>query len=296
MARPTEIFVKWRVSRTAASLVAASAALVTSPAIAGVTDFTVFFSSENEQTSATSVSNLSYYFSSFADVQSTSDYTAASVTAPTAVPYGMLGPYSGPPPYFIYESSGLTLSQLNTTYPSGTYTLNTSGANDVLVSLTVGTTPEYATPPMLTAASYDGLAGLDPSGGYTFSFDAFTTPPSGYIGIIFFTLTDVATGQVVYSNSTEDLSTTSFSVPGNDFAPDTEYVEELVFSTRDEVTDPTCVSEDPTQCPSLGEIGYDSRTEAYFTTGVPEPSTWLMMVLGFAGLGWAGYWRSRRLA
>jgi hypothetical protein len=27
---------------------------------------------------------------------------------------------------------------------------------------------------------------------------------------------------------------------------------------------------------------------------VPEPSTWAMMLLGFAGLGWAG-WRSRRL-
>jgi hypothetical protein len=29
-------------------------------------------------------------------------------------------------------------------------------------------------------------------------------------------------------------------------------------------------------------------------TAVPEPSTWAMMLLGFAGLGCAGYWASRR--
>ena len=31
-------------------------------------------------------------------------------------------------------------------------------------------------------------------------------------------------------------------------------------------------------------------------TSVPEPSTWAMMLLGFAGLGWAGYRKSRRPA
>ncbi len=29
--------------------------------------------------------------------------------------------------------------------------------------------------------------------------------------------------------------------------------------------------------------------------GVPEPSTWAMMLLGFAGLSFVGYWRSRKL-
>jgi len=31
-------------------------------------------------------------------------------------------------------------------------------------------------------------------------------------------------------------------------------------------------------------------------TAVPEPSTWAMMLLGFAGLGFAGYRASRRTA
>jgi hypothetical protein len=30
-----------------------------------------------------------------------------------------------------------------------------------------------------------------------------------------------------------------------------------------------------------------------FTPVVPEPSTWAMMLLGFAGLGYAGYRRAR---
>ncbi len=32
------------------------------------------------------------------------------------------------------------------------------------------------------------------------------------------------------------------------------------------------------------------------TATVPEPSTWAMMMLGFAGLGFAGYRRSRKAA
>ncbi len=32
---------------------------------------------------------------------------------------------------------------------------------------------------------------------------------------------------------------------------------------------------------------------AGFQSGVPEPSTWAMMVLGFAGLGYAGFRRAK---
>jgi hypothetical protein len=34
--------------------------------------------------------------------------------------------------------------------------------------------------------------------------------------------------------------------------------------------------------------------DATFTATIPEPSTWAMMLLGFAGLGFAGYRRSRK--
>jgi hypothetical protein len=38
-----------------------------------------------------------------------------------------------------------------------------------------------------------------------------------------------------------------------------------------------------------GEIEALEFDPASFTPGVPEPSTWAMMLLGFAGLGFLGY-------
>jgi hypothetical protein len=39
---------------------------------------------------------------------------------------------------------------------------------------------------------------------------------------------------------------------------------------------------------------YDIGTTGDFTTAVPEPSTWAMMLFRFAGLGYASYRRSHR--
>jgi Protein of unknown function (DUF642) len=43
-------------------------------------------------------------------------------------------------------------------------------------------------------------------------------------------------------------------------------------------------------------IGLDNVSVNLISTGVPETSTWAMMVLGFAGLGYAGYRRSHKSA
>jgi hypothetical protein len=47
---------------------------------------------------------------------------------------------------------------------------------------------------------------------------------------------------------------------------------------------------------SVGSLEFDSASFASFqaTGGVPEPSTWAMMLLGFAGLGFVGYSRTPR--
>ncbi len=43
-------------------------------------------------------------------------------------------------------------------------------------------------------------------------------------------------------------------------------------------------------------IGFDNITLGSATPGAPEASTWAMMMLGFAGLGFAGYRASRKTA
>jgi hypothetical protein len=44
----------------------------------------------------------------------------------------------------------------------------------------------------------------------------------------------------------------------------------------------------------LPDSGSGTVTVTPVTPGVPEPSTWALMLLGFAGLGFAGYRRSRK--
>jgi PEP-CTERM motif len=53
-----------------------------------------------------------------------------------------------------------------------------------------------------------------------------------------------------------------------------------------------------TEDPAVGGYESDNHTVGFFTQvgGVPEPSTWAMMLLGFAGLGYAGYRASSKSA
>jgi hypothetical protein len=301
-----------KLRRLAASAVlccAGALPLSASRADAKLTDFTIFFTHDYEQTSATRIKSLNYYFASFADVTTLLN-SSATLGTPRNSSLDMT-PESGSPPYFLYETSQLTRAELNSDFPAGSYVfdeVNSKSGASVSVTLKFAGRDHFSKPPTLTASSYDGLSGLDPDQSYTFSFDPFSAP-SSYLGIIFFTVTDVSTGAVVYSTSTETLTTTGFTVPADTFAADTEYEEDLDFSTRREINHPTCESTLKHQCPSLGEQGWDSRSEAFFTTGsgaasvsaamtAPEASTWTMMLVGFAGLGLAGYRLSekRRLA
>jgi PEP-CTERM motif len=51
----------------------------------------------------------------------------------------------------------------------------------------------------------------------------------------------------------------------------------------------------PTQ-PGLFAIGLFGPNFTFASSAIPEPSTWAMMVLGFAGLGYAGFRRALRTA
>ena len=72
--------------------------------------------------------------------------------------------------------------------------------------------------------------------------------------------------------------------PGTPFAPD------LQSWTRDAALDPDWLRV------GTDIVGAGAFNAAFSLSGsvVPEPSTWAMMLLGFAGLGFAGYRRARK--
>jgi PEP-CTERM motif len=48
--------------------------------------------------------------------------------------------------------------------------------------------------------------------------------------------------------------------------------------------------------PVTGDLERRSVVSGFLVPGVPEPSTWAMMILGFLGLGWLAYQRKNRSA
>jgi hypothetical protein len=62
-------------------------------------------------------------------------------------------------------------------------------------------------------------------------------------------------------------------------------------STGNFVVEITCLNS-PTNCEGVAPI--ITPVDSNPTPAVPEPSTWAMMLVGFAGLGFAGYRASRK--
>lgn len=263
----------------------------------------IFRTGEYTQTGATTVvpanGGANYFFAANIDVGSNSDYdvSGAQLNVPTTpgTSYTMTGP-SGSPPFIVYSTSSpfLTKSELDSEFPAGTYQLSASNSvTDAFASATLDYdgTDFYPNTPTYTAATFNGLASLDASQDYTFAFDPFVPQLTPDIGI-FLTITDTTTGTVVYSDESGVDTTTSFTVGGGTFTAGDSYIADLDFTNRELITSPPCEGSDPSQCPDIGEIGFDSRTDVSFTAGagaVPEPSEWMMLVVGFAGLGFVGY-------
>lgn len=286
------------------------APLATGYAHAGLTDVSLYRAAEYLQTGASTVvpanSGANYFFTGLADVNSASDYdvNGLTLTVPTTptTPYTMFGP-TGSSPFISYstQSGFLTQSELDSTYPAGDYVVDATNSGtgaSAEVTLNYDGSDLYSAAPTLTAATFNGLAGMDPSKSFDFSFDPFV-PTGGNFAEIFFTVYNATTFAPVFTETFLSSGVTDINMPPGTLSPDTSYFDELIFSTRTEISDPPCVGSDPGQCPGLGELGWDSRTETFFTTGaaaVPEPATWAMILIGFAGLGFASYRGARRTA
>jgi hypothetical protein len=120
------------------------------------------------------------------------------------------------------------------------------------------------------------------------------------------TLTDAYVfGDPVTSTSFVSLAYTSSDITV-DFPPPLLFtgglnadgpITSLVFIIRGTSGSPQFNLDDTGTWELATAVAADAGVRGFFfpSTGsaIPEPSTWAMMLLGFAGLGFAGYWKTR---
>jgi hypothetical protein len=175
-------------------------------------------------------------------------------------------------------------------YPFGTYEIT---ASDSVANTSQRGDIEYtadffpADIPALDPATYDALQGMNAAAPLDVFFNAFTPNPDPAVddGFMFFTIFDTIAGSFVLDIGFLPSSTTSLTIPANTLLAGRPYQFELIFSDRVHGFDDVHATST--------EQGSDLRTGGAFVTGpsVPEPSTWLLLGSGLAGLA---AWRRKR--
>jgi hypothetical protein len=266
------------------ALTAASIAPASADAITG----NVFNNAVYTQTDNNAPTGAPQYFFSIA-ADPANGYTSATATYPGLVGPPLNLPQNGTNPVSFNYSSGFfsNLSAVNAAFPTGNYNITatgTGGSTTAVVPYTTSTGPGNlftSAVPYLT--NYTSLNGSDPTKPIALSYEPFTPAPGSTEGITFLTVTNAATGAEVFGDEFQSPLQSSSVIPANSLKGSTLYDIELDFSDR---------VDGQNQNGNFTELGYDVRTEGSFTTGVgavPEPSTWAMMLLGFAGVGFMAY-------
>ena len=175
-----------------------------------------------------------------------------------------------------------------------------------------------------TPATFDSLPGTDPTASFSapsnpLSFDSRTDPVNGYT-LGGFLATGGASG-ITYTNgaaSTDDMNNFGMLI---DFTGDVSVTNGQTFTVAHDdgltltIGALTVIDVPGPTSPTTTTVTYTGPTGtlpfrlvygeccgapavlnvALPLTAIPEPSTWAMMVLGFAGLGYAGF-RTRKTA
>ena len=178
-----------------------------------------------------------------------------------------------------------SFSDLQTNYPNVPYQFDLTGAAPPPdVSIVVSYAGDaYSNVPYVT--NFSALAGLDASNPFQVDFNTFLPGLIANESEIFFNVID-STNTTVFSVGDLRDTTTSVIIPAGTLAAGQTYTFDLVFDNRINGTD------DLSGLPVTQF--YDTHTDGSFTTAVPEPSTWAMLLIGFVGLGYAGYRGSRK--
>jgi hypothetical protein len=259
-------------------------AAATTPALADTITGTIFNNIVYDQTSNSApAAPSSYFFSIGANEHTAGDYTSASATYP-----GPGSPQNLPPlgsAAFNFNSPSFSnQANLHTAYPFGLYTI-TATNSATSTSAVINYTTDLFTSSTPFVTNFSSLAGLDPTQNFAVNYNAFTPAAGSSQGFTFFTIFGA------FDAGFQSNTTTSSLIPANTLAPNTTYEFQLDYSDR--------LHGGPDNNGNFTEQGFDVRTLGFFTTGVgavPEPSTWAMMILGFAGVGFMAYRRRKPAA
>jgi hypothetical protein len=259
----------------------------TTAASAGAITGDIYNNAHYDQTSNSAPAGPPSYFFSIGATQTAGNYTSATATDP-----GVGSPQSLPliaPTQFNFSSPLFSsLPNVQAAYPFGNYSITATNGVSSATSV-VNYTANYFTSAIPYLTNYSSLNGFDPTKSFTVNFNSFTKNAGASQGWTFFTVYN-STG-AVFSDGFLDPSTTSVTISANTLMPGTNYSFELNFDDRLHGFD--SINSNYT------EQGFDVRTDGSFTTGVgavPEPSTWAMLLVGFAGIGFMAYRRKSQPA
>lgn len=179
-----------------------------------------------------------------------------------------------------YQTGYLTKSTMDSQFPTGvTYTL--TATNSVTMTAQSVNIPYvqdmYAgNVPTFSAATFTALHNASGSGPTTLSFNSFTPDAAATGGQDYLYIYDFTSGMTVANFHNLPASTTSVTLSPGTFTVGDHYFTELIFDNYLNGFDGSV----PTTSRS------DLRTFFDFTAmGVPEPSAWALMLLGFGGMG-----------
>jgi PEP-CTERM motif len=246
---------------------------------AAITEIDIGINPTFTQTGTTSVMATGGFFSARAFLKSSSDFAGGTLTLPDS---SMQKLTLEPDPVFPvlgYSVGDDSLDHLNTLFPFGTYTFTapfSGGAPSQTESLDYTASADAGSIPTLDAGTFTGLQGLKASSGFEFDFNAFepgSNPDAS--GLVFLNVLD-SSDNAVFSTDGLVPTTTSIFMPRNTLAAGQDYTFDLIFDNRISGTNTDGLAT---------TLFFDSHTDGSFSTAVPEPATWTMMILGFGGLG-----------
>jgi hypothetical protein len=243
-----------------ATFVGAVCLLTASPCYAQLTSTALFKRATYFQTTAGAPTTSSAYdFDARAFFENPGDFNAGTLTYPgpgSPAAMAIVEPPSTSTVLEFHPANFPAQAAMDAAFPFGAYTVQVTGSLPTQSVSTSYTEDAYPiTIPALTAATFAGLQGADPTQPFTFAFDSFVTGRAATNSYIFLNIFFHGTATLAFSQSLLPSTTTSILIPANTLQLATSYDFNLTFSNR------------------VGALGFNFDTNGTFQTATTECST-----------------------